>query len=89
MRSLKLLSVAVAYGVMPLAAAQQPMVLPEVVDKIMTQEHREMQLLRQYSPLVRHISSMSARTSSSERCPTATNTFWAGRCSPKEWSSNR
>ena len=53
MRSLKLLSVAVAYGVMPLAApAQQPMVLPEVVDKIMTQEHREMQLLRQYSPLV-------------------------------------
>src|SRR6516225_5905476 len=53
MRSLKLLSVAVAYGVMALAAsAQQPMVLPEVVDKIMTQEHREMQLLRQYSPLV-------------------------------------
>jgi hypothetical protein len=53
MRSLKILPVALAFSVMPLAAsAQQPMVVGEVVDKIVAQEQREMQLLRQYSPLV-------------------------------------
>src|SRR6516165_3320987 len=53
MRSLKFLSVALALSVMPLiATAQQPMVLGEVVDKIVAQENTEMQLLRQYSPLV-------------------------------------
>jgi len=53
MRSLKFLSVALALSVMPLTAtAQQPMVLGEVVDKIVARESTEMQLLRQYSPLV-------------------------------------
>lgn len=53
MRSLKVLGVALAFGAMPLAAtAQQPKVLSEVVDKIVAQEHAEMQSLRQYSPLV-------------------------------------
>src|SRR6516225_3188138 len=53
MRGLKFLSVALALSVMPLTAtAQQPMVLGEVVDKIVARESTEMQLLRQYSPLV-------------------------------------
>jgi hypothetical protein len=53
MHSLKFLPVALAFSVLPLAAsAQQPMVLDEVVAKIVAQEHTEMQLLRQYSPLV-------------------------------------
>ena len=53
MRSLKVLRVALAFSAMPLAAtAQQPKVLSEVVDKIVAQEHAEMQSLRQYSPLV-------------------------------------
>src|SRR6516164_3848421 len=52
MRSLKFLS-ALALSLMPLTAtAQQPMVLGEVVDKIVAQENTEMQLLRRYSPLV-------------------------------------
>jgi hypothetical protein len=53
MRSLKFLSVALAFGALPLTAtAQQPTVLSEVVDKIVAQERAEVQLLRQYSPLV-------------------------------------
>jgi len=53
MRSHKFLPVALALSVMPLAAtAQQPMVLGEVVNKIVAEESKEMQLLRQYSPLV-------------------------------------
>ena len=53
MLSLKFLPVVLAFSVMPLAvSAQQPTVLNEVVDKIVAQEHTEMQLLRQYSPLV-------------------------------------
>ena len=53
MLSLKFLPMVLAFSAMPLAAsAQQPMVLNEVVDKIVAQEQTEMQLLRQYSPLV-------------------------------------
>src|SRR6516164_580916 len=53
MRSHKFLPVALALSVMPLAAtAQQPVVLGEVVNKILAEESKEMQLLRQYSPLV-------------------------------------
>jgi hypothetical protein len=53
MRSLKILSAALVLGAMPLAAsAQQPTTESEVVDKIVAQEQAEMQLLRQYSPLV-------------------------------------
>ena len=54
MRSLMMLIVCVVLCcAMPLdAAAQQPMTLSEVVDKIVRQEQVEVQLLRQYSPLV-------------------------------------
>jgi hypothetical protein len=53
MLSLKFLPVVLTFSVMlPAATAQQPRVLNEVVDKIVAQENTEMQLLRQYSPLV-------------------------------------
>jgi hypothetical protein len=53
MRSLKILPIALLVGAMPLpASAQQPTSLSEVVDKIVSQEQVEVQLLRQYSPLV-------------------------------------
>jgi len=53
MRSLKTLPVALALSGMSLAVtAQQPTSPSEVVDKIVAQEHAEVQLLRQYSPLV-------------------------------------
>jgi hypothetical protein len=53
MCTLKILPMALALGVMPLAAAaQQPPTLTQVVDKIVAQEQAEVQLLRQYSPLV-------------------------------------
>jgi hypothetical protein len=53
MRTLNILTVALALGALPLAAAaQQPTTLSQLVDKIVSQEQAEMQLLRQYSPLV-------------------------------------
>jgi len=53
MRSLKTLYAILVLGTMPIAAtAQQPMTESEVVDKIVRQEQAEVQLLRQYSPLV-------------------------------------
>jgi Peptidase family M48 len=53
MRSLKILPIALLLSAMPPAAtAQQPTSLSEVVDKIVSQEQVEVQLLRQYSPLV-------------------------------------
>src|SRR5882672_6999028 len=53
MRRLKVLPVALALSVLPLAAtAQQLISQSEVVDKIVVQEQAEAQLLRQYSPLV-------------------------------------
>src|SRR6266446_2094891 len=53
MRSLKILPAILVLGAMPItAAAQQPATLSEVVDKIVRQEQAEVQLLRQYSPLV-------------------------------------
>ncbi len=53
MRSLKILPAILVLSAMPLTAtAQQPATLSEVVDKIVRQEQVEVQLLRQYSPLV-------------------------------------
>ena len=53
MRSLKILSVFLAFSATPLVVtAQQPATLSEVVDKIVAQEQVEVQSLRQYSPLV-------------------------------------
>ena len=53
MRALKILPMALALGVIPLAAApQQQPTLTEIVDKIVAQEQAEVQSLRQYSPIV-------------------------------------
>ncbi len=53
MRSLKILYAVLTLTAMPIAVtAQQPMTENEVVDKIVRQEQAEVQLLRQYSPLV-------------------------------------
>ena len=53
MRSLKTLPAALSLSVLALAAnAQQPTKPSEVIDKILMQEQVEVQLLRQYSPLV-------------------------------------
>ncbi len=53
MRSLKTLLAALSLSVLALAAnAQQPTKPSEVIDKILMQEQVEVQLLRQYSPLV-------------------------------------
>jgi Peptidase family M48 len=53
MRSHKILPAILVLGAMPIAAtAQQPTTVSEVVDKIVRQEQVEVQLLRQYSPLV-------------------------------------
>jgi hypothetical protein len=53
MRTLTILSVALAFGTLPLStASQQPATLDQVADKIVAQEQVEMQMLRQYSPLV-------------------------------------
>lgn len=53
MRSLKILPAAMALCVYPFAvAAQQSLSPSEAVDKIVRQEQAEVQLLRQYSPLV-------------------------------------
>src|SRR6266478_3637733 len=55
MRNLKTFSAVLAFGVMPLSASAQQSVAPskaEIVDKIAAQERAEMQMLRQYSPLV-------------------------------------
>src|SRR3984893_15513690 len=52
MRVLKILPVALALVAVPLsAAAQQPMNLTQIVDKILSQEQAEAQSLRQYSPI--------------------------------------
>src|SRR5882762_2874989 len=55
MRNLKTFSAVLALGVMPLSASAQQSAASskaEIVDKIAAQERAEMQLLRQYSPLV-------------------------------------
>jgi hypothetical protein len=53
MRTLKILPLALAFGASPFAAtAQQQSAMSQVVDKIVAQEQVEMQMLRQYSPLV-------------------------------------
>ena len=52
MRSLKYLTLVLTFNAMPLAATQQPTTMNEAVDRIVAQEHLEIQLLRRYSPLV-------------------------------------
>src|ERR1700675_5115819 len=53
MRTMKIFPLALALGLSPLAAAaQQQTTMSQVVDKIVAQEQVEMQMLRQYSPLV-------------------------------------
>jgi hypothetical protein len=53
MSSLKILRAALALSALPLAATgQQPGISSEIVDKVVMQEQAEIQLLRQYSPLV-------------------------------------
>ncbi len=55
MRNLKTFSAVLALGVMPLSGSAQQSVASskaEIVDKIAAQERAEMQMLRQYSPLV-------------------------------------
>src|SRR5437899_13073508 len=53
MRGRKILPAIVVLSAMPIAAAaQQPTTVSEVVDKVVRQEQAEVQLLRQYSPLV-------------------------------------
>src|SRR6516225_4306634 len=53
-RSLKALPAALVLSAMPLTAAAQQLTSPSevVVDKIVAQEHAEVELLRQYSPLM-------------------------------------
>jgi Peptidase family M48 len=53
MHSLKCLLVALAFSAIAQAAtAQQPTIESEVINRILAQEHVEMHLLRQYSPVV-------------------------------------
>ncbi len=53
MRMVNILPLALAFGAWPLtASAQQQTTISQVVDKIVAQEQVEMQMLRQYSPLV-------------------------------------
>ena len=53
MRTLKILLVTLAIGVIPLAAtAQQQPTVTQIVDKIVAQEQAEVASLRQYSPIV-------------------------------------
>src|SRR5260370_9645835 len=53
MRGRKILPAILVLSAMPIAAtAQQPTTESEVVEKIVRQEQAEVQLLRQYSPLV-------------------------------------
>src|SRR5690349_8404523 len=52
-RSQKILPAILVLSAMPIAArAQQPTTVSEVVDKVVRQEQAEVELLRQYSPLV-------------------------------------
>jgi hypothetical protein len=52
MRSLKCLASALVFCAMSQAAVESPTTQSEVVDRIVAQEQLEMQLLRQYAPLV-------------------------------------
>src|SRR5580692_2839322 len=52
MRLWKMLGLVLLLGVMPLRAAAQTSEVDQVVDRIVTQEKAEMEMLRQYSPLV-------------------------------------
>lgn len=52
MRLWKMLGVVLLLGLMPLRTAAQTSEVDEVVDRIVTQEKAEMDMLRQYSPLV-------------------------------------
>ena len=79
MRSLKILPATLALSLIPLAATAQQLISPsEVVDKIVAQEQAEVQLLRQYSPLVETYIQYVRPESRWGPCRTATNTLLAG-----------
>ena len=52
MRTLRVIFIVLALGAVPLRAADQPDVLNQAVDRIVAQEHQEVGMLKQYSPLV-------------------------------------
>src|SRR5437879_13383460 len=52
MRVWKIMGAVLILSVMPLRATAQTSSLDQVVDRIVTQEKAEMQMLRQYAPLV-------------------------------------
>ena len=52
MRAWKIVGAVLILSVMPLRAKAQASSIDQVVDRIVTQEKAEMQMLRQYSPLV-------------------------------------
>ena len=52
MRTLRVILIVLALGVVPLRAADQPTTMSQVEDRIISQEHAEMTMLKQYSPLV-------------------------------------
>src|SRR6202167_801608 len=52
MRTLRVIFIVLALGAVPLRAADQPDVLNQAVDRIVAQEHQEISMLKQYSPLV-------------------------------------
>ena len=52
MRTLRVILIVLALGVVPLRAADQPTTMSQVEDRIISQEHTEMTMLKQYSPLV-------------------------------------
>src|SRR5208283_3176222 len=52
MRTLRVILIVLALGVVPLRAADQPTTMAQVVDRIISQENQEMASLKKYSPLV-------------------------------------
>ncbi len=52
MRTLRVILIVLALGVVPLRAADQPTTMSQVEDRIISQEHAEMTALKQYTPLV-------------------------------------
>src|SRR5271157_2389934 len=52
MRTLRVILIVLALGVVPLRAADQPTTMGQVEDRIIAQEHAEMTALKPYTPLV-------------------------------------
>ncbi len=52
MRTLRVILIVLALGVVPMRAADQPTTMSQVEDRIISVEHQEMESLKQYTPLV-------------------------------------